>query len=59
MSDTAIAFWIRAVLTALFTPAFYYGFGALGVPIHWVIAVVLAAVLVFGGWLVIAWADDL
>lgn len=59
MSDTAIAVWIRVGLTALFTPAFFYGFDALGVPIPWVIAVILAVVLVFGGTLVIAWADDL
>lgn len=59
MSDTAVWIWMRLGLTALLTPAFYFGFDALGVPINWVLAAVLAAVLVFGGWLVIAWADDL
>jgi hypothetical protein len=59
MSATAAGLWIRVGLSALFTPAFFYTFDALGVPIPWVIAVVLAVLLVFGGTLVIAWADDL
>jgi len=49
---------IRAVLVAAATPAFYYGYGALGLHISWLIAFILAALLVLGGWLVIAIAVD-
>lgn len=55
---TRSEFWARTILTALATPAFYYGSAALGDPVNWVIAAALAVLLVWFGWLVIGWAVD-
>jgi hypothetical protein len=57
VSDTMQYAFVRGLFIGIFTPVFKYGFGWMGVEIHWLVAALLAAILVLGGWMIICWMD--
>lgn len=51
-------FLIKLVLSAIVTLLIKGGFALFGASIHWILAALIALVVVFGGWFIVVHSDD-